>query len=565
MNSALRSIFQVALAAALPTGCAGFFGTAETRAGGSGAAAGGPAARLDPGLSGFHRAVTTSSLEAQRYFDQGLVLCFGFNHEEAIRCFERAAELDPGCAMAHWGRALAAGPNINNPAMDEPASKAAYEAAQRARELAPSATQVERDLIDAVARRYAWPPPKDRRQLDQAYAGAMRAAWHRHREDADVGALFAEAMMDLRPWDLWTPDGKPQPGTEEIVATVAEVIELVPDHPGGLHYAIHAWEMSPTPEKAAVAADRLRGRVPAAGHLVHMPSHIDMRTGRYPDAVTANERAILADLRYVQHAGRLNFYSIYRAHNYHMLCWAAMFDGQSVKAIAAARDLVREMPPELVKQYPDFVEAYLSVPYHALVRFGRWDEILAEPEPPAAWTSVRPFWRYARAMAFSALRRVADAERERAAFDEAAAAVRPAAVLSLTPVSELCRLARAVMDGEIAYRKGRHDEAFALLREGVRLDDGLRYDEPHGWMQPARHALGALLLEQGRVEEAETVYREDLRRHPNNAWSLHGLAECLRRRGQTDEAARVEQDFATAWSRADVTLPGSCFCRTGAS
>jgi tetratricopeptide (TPR) repeat protein len=522
-----------------------------------------PAAKLLDGVAGtFHRAVGTKSEEAQRFFDQGLTFVYGFNHEEAIRSFQKAAELDPQCAMAYWGMALAAGPNINNPAMDEAASKAAFEAVGMAVHLAPRAMPVNRDLILALSKRYAWPPAKDRSALDRAYADAMHDAWRAHPDDPDVGALFAESMMDLRPWDLFKPDGTPQPGTEEITTTLAAVLALSPDHPGGLHYTIHAWEMSATPEKALPAADRLRARVPGAGHLVHMPSHIDMRIGHYPEAVAANERAIRADLAWVEHAGRENFYSIYRAHNYHMLEWASMFDGQSAKAIAAARELVREMPDALVAQFPDYVEAFLSVPYHALVRFGRWDEILAQPEPPKERPATRTFRHYARATALATLGRLDEAARERAEFDAAAATVPATAVLSMTPVSALAELARALMDGELAYRRGDFDRAFERLRTAVKLDDGLRYDEPHGWMLPARHALGALLLEQGRVEEAESVYREDLKRHAENGWSLHGLAECLRRRGANDEAALVEARFAQAWSRADVKLPGSCFCRT---
>ncbi|MGB3968158.1 MAG: hypothetical protein WBO45_15585 [Planctomycetota bacterium] len=520
-------------------------------------------ATLFADLAGYHRAVTTSSAEAQRFFDQGLVLCFGFNHEEAIRCFDHAIELDPQCAMAQWGKAFAIGPNYNNPAMDEAAAKVAVAAASAAQRLAATASPVERALIGAITSRYASPPPADRKQLDRAYADAMREVWRAHPDDADVGTLFAEAMMNLRPWDLWTPDGMAQPGTEEILQALAAVLARVPDHPGALHYTIHAWEMSPTPERGLPAADRLRDRIPGAGHLVHMPSHIDMRVGDYAAAVTANERAIAADLRYVAHAGRMNFYSIYRAHNYHMLAWASMFDGQSKKALAAARELVTELPAELVAQYADFVEAYLAVPYHVLVRFGRWQQILDEPQPRAELRATTAFWHYARGMALSALGRIDEATRERAAFAEAAKLVPATAVLSLTPVADLCALAGTLLDGELEYRRGNIERAFDLLREAVTKDDGLRYDEPWGWMQPVRHALGALLLEQALVTEAEAVYRDDLARHPHDGWALHGLAECLRRSGRGEEAAKFEAEFKAAWTRADVQLAGSCFCRTG--
>jgi tetratricopeptide (TPR) repeat protein len=522
-----------------------------------------PEAKLFSDLGSFHRKVTTSNAQAQQYFDQGLLFCFAFNHEEAIRSFRKAAELDPKCAMAWWGAALAAGPHINNPTMDEAATKAASEAVAQARALAAGASAVEKDLIEALSKRYVLPPPADRAALDRAYADAMREVWRRHGNDADVGALFAESMLDVRPWDQWTKDGQPQPGTEEITATLAQVLELVPDHVGGLHYSIHAWEASKTPERALPAADKLRHRVPGAGHVVHMPAHIDMRVGHYQEAIAANERAIAADLKYVEYAGRMNFYSIYRAHNYHFLAWAATFDGQSGKAIEAARALVREMPSEFVAQMPDFIEAFLATPYHVLVRFGRWKEILAEPEPPAGQPATAAFRHYARAMAYSSLRQVDDAGKELDAFRAAAAKVPPTATLANNPVSALVAIALPLAEGEVEYRRGHRDMAFDLLREAVKRDDALKYDEPWGWMQPARHALGALLLEQGRVEEAEAVYREDLKRHPANGWSLHGLAECLERRGKTAEAQTARAEFEKAWQRADTKLTGSCFCRVG--
>jgi len=521
------------------------------------------AARLFPDLGRFHRPVTTGDAQAQQFFDQGLLLCFGFNHEEAIRSFQRAAELDPKCAMAFWGAALAAGPNINNPTMDEAATRAAADAIARARALEAGQRDVEKDLIEALAKRYVFPPPPDRSALDLAYADAMREVWHRHGTDADVGALFAESMLDLRPWDQWTKDGKPQPGTQEVVDTLAKVLELVPDHVGGLHYTIHAWEGSKTPERALPAADRLRDRVPGAGHLVHMPSHIDMRVGHYPEAIAANERAIAADQKYVEYAGRLNFYSIYRCHNYHLLAWASMYDGQSAKAIEAARAIVRELPAEFVVQMPDFAEAFLATPYHVLIRFGRWKEILAEPEPPAGQPSTSAFRHYARTMAQSALGNVDEAARELEAFRAGAAKIPPTATLGNNPVSAAVAVALPLAEGELEYRRGHFEKAFESMREAVQKDDALKYDEPWGWMQPARHALGALLLEQGKVAEAEQVYRDDLARHPANGWSLHGLAECLERRGDKGAAELARAEFAKSFARADVKLNGSCFCRTG--
>lgn len=427
-----------------------------------------------------HYTITTPSAEAQRWFNQGLTLCYGFNHAEAIRSFEQAALADPDCAMAQWGIAYAWGPHINNPAMDDQANTAARAAADRAMALRKRATPAERALIEALDRRYAQPVPEDRAELDRAYADAMRKVWHSRRDDPDVGALFAESLMNLRPWDLWTADGKMQPGTDEIIATLETVLALEPRHPAANHFYIHTMEASPTPGKALPAADRLRDLVPWAGHLVHMPAHIDIRLGRYSAAATANQKAIAADREYVEKAGREGFYTIYRAHNYHFLAYAAMFDGR--------RDL---------------------------------------------------------------------------ALEAASAAVPESRFMGNNPSREILAVGLPLAEGELEYRRGRHDRAFALLREAVARDEALRYDEPWGWMQPVRHALGALLLEQDRVAEAEAVYREDLERHPDNGWALTGLAECLERSGRNDEVGKARAKVAEAWALADERPAVSCYCRRG--
>ncbi len=511
----------------------------------------------------YHRAITTRSRDTQRLFDQGLLLCYGFDHEEATRLFQRAAELDPSCAIAHWGSALAAGPNINNPAMDEARSRAAFGSLAQARALAANASPIERALIEALSQRYAWPPPADRRALDAAYAAAMRDVARAHPTDDDVQTLFAESLMDLRPWDLWTKEGQPQPETPEIVATLEAVLARTPDHPGATHYLIHSLEASPHPERALPAADRLRHRVPGASHLVHMPAHIDIRVGHYQEAIEANRRATRVDQQRVARVGRGGFYAMYRAHHYHFLMWAAMFDGQSEVALRAARDVVRELPLEVVRGMPEFVEGFHSSPYHVLVRFGRWEEVLAEPEPAADLHGTTAARHYARALALSALGRIDEAERERGALEAACARVPETYLMGNNAMRTILDVARPMVEGELEYRRGNHERAFALLREAVARDDALRYDEPWGWVQPARHALGALLLEQGRVADAEAVYRTDLELHPHNGWSLHGLAECLRRRGEGGEAAEVEARFRAAWQRADVALRASCFCRRG--
>jgi len=512
-------------------------------------------------LGPLHRAISTRSSEAQKWFDRGLAQGFGFNHAEAIACFRRALEHDPECAMAYWGIAFASGPHINNPGMDESASREAIQATREAVSLLAHATPVERDLIRALEKRYAWPPPADRKPLDASFAEAMREVRRAHPEDADVAALFAESLMDLRPWDLWTAEGKPQPETPEILETLEAALALDPNHPLGLHLTIHALEASPNPERALPAADRLRHRLPGVGHLVHMPSHIDVLVGRYDEAVAANRRAVAADERFVARAGRGGFFTLYRAHNYHMLVYAAMFAGRSAEALAAARRLVEEIPEKDVEAIPDFLEAFLPTPLHVLVRFGRWEEILKEPPPPPGRPVVVAFRAYARALALSTLGRVEAARAEFREFERASEAVPESRTHGNNSVRDLLAIARPMLEGEIEYRAGRHDRAFELLRDAVARDDALRYDEPWGWMQPARHSLGALLLEQGRHEEAEKVYRADLARHPENGWSLHGLAECLRALGRAPEAADVEARLAKAWANADVEIYASCFCR----
>ncbi len=419
-----------------------------------------------PDLGRFGRQVTTSSPDAQLAFDQGLTLYYAFNHEEAARRFREAAGLDPECAMAPWGEALASGPNINDPQMDEAAVASATSAIRRARALVSKASPVERALIDALSARYASPPPEDRRALDEAYAAAMRVAWRAWPTDPDVGALFAESLMDLRPWDLWTPDGKPRPETPEVLVALEDVLALAPGHPGALHFTIHTLEASPFPERAQGAADLLRQLVPDAGHLVHMPSHIDIRLGHYDKAITANLQAISADLRFVERRGRKGFYNLYRAHNYHFLAYAAMFDGRRALALEAARELVREMPVEEVLSNPDVLEGFLAVPIHVMVRFGLWDALLAEPRPPADFPVTTAFWHYGRSVALSALGRVDAAENEFAALRRAAAAVPESAYVGNNTARVLLDIALPMAEGELEYRRGNHDAGVRAAARG---------------------------------------------------------------------------------------------------
>jgi len=520
---------------------------------------------LLPGLATYQRPVTAHSPEAQRFFDQGITLYWGFDHEEAEHSFARAAELEPDLAMAYWGQALSAGPNYNNPSMDEARSKHAFESLSKARSHIERVSPVERGLIAALEKRYVWPPPEDRQALDRAYADAMRALAQQFPEDADVGALFAESLMDLRPWDLWTPAGEPQPGTPELVEEIERVLRLAPRHPGACHLAIHANEASPRPGNALSAADRLRTLVPGAGHLVHMPSHIDIRLGHYAEAVLANQKAIEVDALRADRVGPGGFYAMYRAHNYHFLVYAAQFEGRYALALEGARALVRALPADVVEQRPQVLDAFLATPLHVLERFGRWDEILAEPRPDARFPVTLAFWHYSRALALSAQGKVDEATAEQTRFEAAQAAVPEEATIGNNTARTVLDVGKAILAGELEYRRGRHDTAFELLRVAVNRDEALHYDEPWGWFQPAAHALGALLLEQGRLDEAEAVYRRDLERHPDNGWALHGLEECLRKTGRTAEAADALARFRERWARADVILRGSCFCRTCAA
>ena len=507
------------------------------------------------------RTITTASPEAQASFNQGLAFLHAFNHDEAIRSFEAAAKLDPDCAMAERGVALANGPHINNPAVDEAHAKAAWKALARAKALAARATPLEQALIAALAPRYADPQPADRSGLDKAYADAMRTLWKNHPKDADVGALFAEALMDLRPWDLWTADGTPQPGTGEILQVLEAVIALNPDHPLALHLYIHAVEASPEPGKADVAADRLRGLSPGLGHLVHMPSHIDVRRGRWADAIAANQRAIAADEAYVRRSAPPDFYRLYMAHNRHMLAFASMMRGEGRQATAAAREMIDAMPPAWLQANAAMVDGFLASPYELHLRFGRWDAMLAEPEPAEAFPLARALRRFARGVSLAALKRTPEARAEQKAFLEARGKVAKDAAFGNNSAADLLAVADAALAGEILYAEGKTDEAFASLREAVKREDALRYDEPPDWIQPVRHALGAALMRSGRAVEAEAVYREDLRRWPLNGWSLFGLAQSLRSQGKNADAEEAE--FKRAWAHADLSLTSSCLCVPG--
>jgi tetratricopeptide (TPR) repeat protein len=513
-----------------------------------------------PRLGDHHFKVTTASADAQRAFDRGLTLAYSFLHYPAEQEFRRATTLDPDCAMAWWGIALVNGPHINHPIVPPKKAAAAWDALTKAQAVAAKASPVEQALIRALSKRYANPQPEDRGPLDIAYSNAMRELWRANPENADIGTLFVEAAMDLHPWDLWKA-GKPQPWTSEIVSTLERVLVINPNHPGANHLYIHAMEASANPEKAVAAADRLGKLVPDASHMLHMPAHIYARVGRWEDAADSNRRAMQADVQYRAAFPRPGFYAMYMAHNAHFLGFVSMMQGRSKDAIQIARDLVASVPPDFLKDYAGIADGYMIFVSHALMRFGRWDEILAEPEPPAERPLSRALWRFTRTSALIALNRLAEARAERDAFAKAVAAVPEGYTFGNNTAANLLAIAAHVLDGEMAARTGDLDTAVRSLRAGARIEDELLYDEPPDWIQPVRHTLGAVLLRAGKPGEAEQVYREDLDRYPENGWSLFGLRDALKAQGKQAEADRVSARFEKAWARADVTPSATCYCQ----
>lgn len=521
-------------------------------------------AQLYQGFTGYSRKITTKSEEAQRWFNQGIQLLYGYNHDEAIRSFEKAAEVDPSCAMGWWGSAYARGLHINNPLMTEEQSKLAHAAAQKALAATDNESPAEQALIKAVAKRYAWPAPKDRAPLDQAYAEAMEQAWHQFPADPDISALFAESLMNLQPWDLWTAAAEPKGRALEIVTVLEKTLAKSPDHPGANHFYIHAIEASPWPERGLAAAKRLATLVPGSGHLVHMPSHIFIRTGMYADAVTSNERAIVADEAYLKNAPPPEFYNVYFLHNVHFLAYAAMMEGRYQVAIDASRKIEKQIPKAFLQAYAPVADGFMPTALHVLIRFGKWDEILAEPEPEAGRLLSRAERHFARSVAFSALGKTAEAKAEIEQMDAVASQFTDEWRMGNNPAADVIAIARKMALGELAFREGRFEEAFTQLQEAVDLEEALKYDEPPGWMQPVRHAQGALLMAKQRYAEAEKVYRADLVRHPNNAWSLLGLQQSLGRQGKEEAADALNDQVEKAWSRADIKPVASCYCHPDA-
>lgn len=504
--------------------------------------------------------VTTRSEQAQRFINQGLNLTYGFNHAEAGRAFAEAARLDPNAAMAYWGQALVLGPNINAPMAPEEEPKALAQL-RKALSLKSKVSQRERDYIDALALRFTG-KPQDRAAADQAYAGAMRILQETYPDDLDAATLYAEAVMDLRPWNYWTRDGRPYDQTHEIIQALDRVLAKNPDHPGALHYWIHLWEGSNTPERAEAAADRLLPLAPAAGHLVHMPGHIYQRVGRYADAMKVNQMAILADEDYITQCRAQGLYPLgYYPHNVHFLWFAASMAGQSKAAIDAANKTAQSIPTSALKEMP-VLQSFLLTPDFAMVRFGRWDDILNAPAPRVDTMFTRAIRHYARGMAlirkkdFDAAKKEVDAVRSIANDPKL---IEAPSSMSLNQADAVLKVATTVLDGELAAAQGNYDVAVAQLDKAVRYQDSLIYTEPDDWHQPVRHLLGAVLLDAGRPVEAETVYWEDLRQHPKNGWSLFGLAKALHAQNKHDQAKLVEADFKQAWADSDITLTASRF------
>lgn len=521
-----------------------------------------PVVLLD-GYGGYHRDVSTDGLaaaDAQVWFDQGLQLVYGFNHDEALVSFRRAAELDPTCIMALWGIAYGTGIDVNNQQVTDAEAREGYEAAQRALALLDDATPIERALVEAVATRAVYPLPEDREPLDRAYADAMADVWARFGNDADVGTLYAESLMNLQPWDYWTAEGEPLERALEIVDVLEATLALDPDHPGANHFYIHAVEASPDPARGLPSADRLRTLVPGSGHLVHMPSHIYINTGDYQLAAESNVDAIAADEAYFDVVGPPGFYSLYFVHNIHFLVFASMMEARYEPALEAVRKMEASVPPHFVEGYPERADGMLSAVFAVLIRFGRWDDVLAEPEYPEFRLASRTMRHYARAIALANLDRTDDARDELAAFDALAAELDDEWYVGINTAPVVFGIARDVALGEILWNEGDAPAAYEALERALAAEDELVYDEPPGWMLPVRHAYGALLLAGGRASQAEAVYRTDLEEWPRNAWSLIGLRNALEAQGRMAEAAAMSDEVDAAWARADVAPEVSCYC-----
>lgn len=512
-------------------------------------------ASLVNGMGSLHHAVSTGNAEAQKFFDQGLSFVYAFNHDEAVRSFKRAADLDGDLAMAYWGVAYALGPNINSD-VDPEREIAAYNAVARARALESRASEKEHDYIEALARRYtndAQARPEELRRLSVEFSRAMGALSKKYPEDLDAAVLYAESMMDLRPWQLWNKDGSPAAGTPEIVATLESVLRRDPNHVGAIHYYIHAVEASPHPERALPYAARLKRLMPAAGHIVHMPAHIYERTGDYAAAAQSNVDAAAADRAYIKARGAQGLYPLmYYSHNLHFMAIAYSMEGRFADSLDAARQLEQNVNPH-VREMP-MLEAFDTVVPLLLVRFRRWEEVLKLPEPPAAMPATHTVWVWSRGLALAATGKPEEAEAQYKNFVAAERATPADALFGLNPVTNVFKVADGVLAARIASARGDQTHAIELLKASVAAEDALSYDEPPAWFLPTRETLGGVLLAAGRAAEAEQVFREDLRHNQHSGRSLFGLWKSLEAEHKSREADAARRDFDAAWKNADTQL-----------
>ena len=508
--------------------------------------------RLLSGFGSYHHPVSTKNPEAQKYFNQGLTLIYSFNHEEAIRSFRTALELDPKMVMAYWGIAYALGPNINLD-VDPEREKQAYDAVQQALSIASSAPENERAYVEALSKRYSDDPNADLKKLAVEYKDAMKALVARYPDDLDVAVLYADSLMNLRPWKLWKSDGSPEEGTAEMVEVLESVLKRAPMHPGANHLYIHAVEASPYPERALPSAERLETLVPAAGHLVHMPAHIYVRTGNYEDAAVQNENAMRADEGYFKESGVNEglYPSMYYNHNIHFLAYARSMQGRFADAKKAADQVVSNALP-YVKQMP-MLDAFIPTSMQVLLRFRKWDDVLNVPQPEIGLPITQTFWHYARGVAYARTGRILNAENTRLAFDEAAQHISGDAMFGLNPASAVIKVAELHLHAEIANAKKNPDSA-ELFRRAIEAEDAITYNEPPDWYYPIRESYGALLLQTGRAAEAEKVFREELSIHPRNGRSLFGLMESLKAQNNEQAVVWVKQQFEEAWKHADTPL-----------
>jgi len=511
------------------------------------------------GMGKHTRKISTNSEATQAYFDQALTWAFAFNHDEAIRSLMRAAKQDPSCPMTWWGIAYCEGPNYNSPITPE-RSKAAFYAIENAKSRIKNASNVERALIEAMAERYTFPAAEDRKPLDQAYAAAMGEVWKAFPQDPDVGTLYAESLMMLRPWELYSTDGQPVEDTDKIVSTLEAVLSLQPDHPGANHLYVHAMEPSLTPEKALKAAHALDNLIPASGHLLHMPSHIYVRTGLWNEAIEQNVKALDADQKYLKLSPQQGMQYIYMIHNSHMLAYAAMMSGREKEAMSAARHMWEQTPNAIMTSMGPFFDRWMCSVYDVQKRFGRWDEIIAEPAPPETLLVTTAIWRAHRAIAFAAKKDFANAEIEYTKFRNARAAI-PLAVLEMGGMDDrFLEVSDLFIRGEIALQKERWTLATELLTDAAAIESTLAYGEPPQWLQPIRHTLGAVYLATNQYAKAEQCYREDLEKWPNNGWSLFGLSKALTGLGKKKAAQEALANYEKYWAKADAPLTTSCKC-----